>query len=151
MKEKRISLSVLISCVIITAALTAGLILCLVPNPLRGRLTKVSIQRKTACGRPQAVYFLYILLLILQTVDITAGGDGGHGAVTGGGGDLTHLLAAAIARHKHAGGGGEAVLPRVDIAAVVQSGEIGKALSRWRRTGRRWPGRRCDRPPRDAG
>ena len=29
----------LISCVIITAALTAGLILCLVPNPLRGRLT----------------------------------------------------------------------------------------------------------------
>ncbi|MBQ1283433.1 MAG: PDZ domain-containing protein [Clostridia bacterium] len=39
MKEKRISLSVLISCVIITAALTAGLILCLVPNPLRGRLT----------------------------------------------------------------------------------------------------------------
>lgn len=29
----------LISCVIITAALTAGLILCLVPNPLRGRFT----------------------------------------------------------------------------------------------------------------
>ncbi len=39
MKEKRVSLPVLLASVIITATLTAALVLCLVPNALRGWLT----------------------------------------------------------------------------------------------------------------
>ncbi len=39
MKEKRVSLPVLVTCILISAVLTAALILCLVPNPLRGYLT----------------------------------------------------------------------------------------------------------------
>ena len=39
MKDKKISLSVVIAAVIISMVLTAGLVLCLVPNPIKGYLT----------------------------------------------------------------------------------------------------------------
>lgn len=38
MKEKKVSLPVLIICVLLTVILTAAIILCIVPNPLRGYL-----------------------------------------------------------------------------------------------------------------
>lgn len=39
MKEKKVSLPVLIICVLLTVILTAAIILCIVPNPLRGYLS----------------------------------------------------------------------------------------------------------------
>ena len=39
MKDKKISLSVVIAAVIISMVLTAGLVLCLVPNAIKGYLT----------------------------------------------------------------------------------------------------------------
>ncbi|MBQ5889680.1 MAG: S41 family peptidase [Clostridia bacterium] len=39
MKDKKVSLSVVLIAVLITTVLTAGLVLCLVPNPIKGYLT----------------------------------------------------------------------------------------------------------------
>ena len=43
MKDKKISLSVVITAVIISMVLTAGLVLCLVPNAIKGYLTKPTV------------------------------------------------------------------------------------------------------------
>lgn len=46
MKEKKISLSVLLISVIIAAVLSAGLVLCLVPNSIKGYLTDADVMSK---------------------------------------------------------------------------------------------------------
>ena len=64
------------------------------------------------------------LFSVFSFIQIPASGNGGNGAVGGGGGDLSHLFGAAVACHEDGRVGGEAILVGDDVAPLVDGDRV---------------------------